>query len=67
MQYFDLFYSIRLHYETLDPDLQTPRNHNNFTDSLLQIFQVIQHIFKEYLIIKITNMLLNKSVTALVF
>ncbi len=46
MQYFDLFYSIRLHYETLDPDLQTPRNHNNFADSLLQIFQVIQHILK---------------------
>ncbi|XP_052446017.1 NACHT, LRR and PYD domains-containing protein 12-like isoform X1 [Carassius gibelio] len=32
----------RLQYETLDPDLQSHRNHNNFTDSLLQIFQHLE-------------------------
>ncbi|XP_016408729.1 uncharacterized protein LOC107740736, partial [Sinocyclocheilus rhinocerous] len=34
--------SKRLQYETLDPDLQSHRNHNNFTDSLLQIFQELE-------------------------
>uniref|UniRef100_A0A8C1EVR6 NACHT domain-containing protein n=1 Tax=Cyprinus carpio carpio TaxID=630221 RepID=A0A8C1EVR6_CYPCA len=32
----------RLQYETLDPDLQSHRNHKNFTDSLLQIFQDLE-------------------------
>ncbi|XP_052446021.1 NACHT, LRR and PYD domains-containing protein 4E-like [Carassius gibelio] len=32
----------RLQCETLDPDLQSHRNHNNFTDSLLQIFQDLE-------------------------
>ncbi|XP_026102733.1 protein NLRC3-like [Carassius auratus] len=31
-----------LQYETLDPDLQSHRNHKNFTDSLLQIFQDLE-------------------------
>ncbi|XP_059424860.1 NACHT, LRR and PYD domains-containing protein 3-like [Carassius carassius] len=42
----------RLQYETLDPDLQSHRNHKNYTDSLLQIFQdldskVIKFLKKE--------------------
>uniref|UniRef100_A0A8C1ZE39 NACHT domain-containing protein n=2 Tax=Cyprinus carpio TaxID=7962 RepID=A0A8C1ZE39_CYPCA len=32
----------RLQYETLDPDLWSHRNHKNFTDSLLQIFQDLE-------------------------
>ncbi|XP_059424757.1 NACHT, LRR and PYD domains-containing protein 12-like [Carassius carassius] len=32
----------RLQYETLDPDLQSHRNHKNYTDSLLQIFQDLE-------------------------
>ncbi|XP_052446132.1 protein NLRC3-like [Carassius gibelio] len=32
----------RLQYETLDPGLHSHRNHNNFTDSLLQIFQDLE-------------------------
>uniref|UniRef100_A0A9J8AXV5 NACHT domain-containing protein n=1 Tax=Cyprinus carpio carpio TaxID=630221 RepID=A0A9J8AXV5_CYPCA len=32
----------RLQYETLDPDLQSHRNHKKFTDSLLQIFQDLE-------------------------
>ncbi|XP_059424864.1 NACHT, LRR and PYD domains-containing protein 3-like, partial [Carassius carassius] len=32
----------RLQYETLDPDLQSHRKHNNYTDSLLQIFQDLE-------------------------
>ncbi|XP_016116040.1 NACHT, LRR and PYD domains-containing protein 3-like, partial [Sinocyclocheilus grahami] len=33
----------RLQYETLDPDLQSHRNHKHFTDSLLQIFQDLEN------------------------
>uniref|UniRef100_A0A8C1I2R6 NACHT domain-containing protein n=1 Tax=Cyprinus carpio carpio TaxID=630221 RepID=A0A8C1I2R6_CYPCA len=32
----------RLQFETLDPDLQSHRNHKKFTDSLLQIFQDLE-------------------------
>ncbi|XP_059424801.1 NLR family CARD domain-containing protein 3-like [Carassius carassius] len=32
----------RLQCETLDPDLQSHRNHKNYTDSLLQIFQDLE-------------------------
>ncbi|XP_048046148.1 protein NLRC3-like [Megalobrama amblycephala] len=41
MEYFILFAN-RFQYETLDSDFQTHRNHKNFTDNLLWIFQALE-------------------------
>ncbi|CAM4597953.1 unnamed protein product [Leuciscus chuanchicus] len=39
----------RLQYETLDSDVQTHRNHENFKDNLLGIFQNTQHFVKDFI------------------
>ena len=45
-QYLLYLFDYRLQYETLDSDVQTHRNHENFKDNLLGIFQVGNHVYK---------------------
>ncbi|KTF77045.1 hypothetical protein cypCar_00043706 [Cyprinus carpio] len=47
--WYDTLFAIRLQYETLDSDVQTHRNHKNFTDNLLWIFQDLESRIMTYM------------------